>query len=287
MRGDPVALDVLKSAGFDLLGVANNHAMQHGAEAFHDSVHQLEKRGFGVLGVDGQAGKTKPFILTKAGIKHIFFAVSLRPEEWHEGQVPYSKRDDFQALLEEVKELKARCGGFLVCSIHWGLELLDYPGPKEVELGRALVDAGVDVVLGHHSHLLWPVERYGNGLIFYSLGNFVFDLWAEATKLSVIVKLHLVSGKQPAYELMPVVIDDDFAVRKADKDSSAKILARMGEGQTTPFTSDDEYKRCFNTAVKAAKPLKYRYFLRNFYKYSPSIFIQSLMRTLLRRLSGN
>lgn len=287
MRGAPEALNYIKDAGFTLLGVANNHAMQHGEEAFHDSVQNLKERGFGVLGLDEIPGRTKPYRFTKEGVEHVFFAVSLRPEEWHEGNVPYSLRNDFQSLVKEVEELKADCQGFLICSIHWGLELLDYPGPREVELGRALIDAGVDVVLGHHSHLLWPVERYSDGLIFYSLGNFVFDLWAEDTKLSVIVNLDLEKGKPPAYSLVPVSIGKDFTLKLADEAASSKIRDRMKEGKRTPFVSDEEYKNSYRAAVKKAKPVKYRYFLKNFYRYSPNIFVQSLTRTLLRRLSGN
>ncbi|HSH12549.1 MAG TPA: CapA family protein, partial [Desulfurivibrionaceae bacterium] len=158
MRGDPAALKHLKNAGFDLLGVANNHALQHGVEAFQDSLKQLAGAGLGTMGVDGPAGRTLPYIFRKQGVAHRFFAVSMRPENWHDGPAPYSLREDPQQLLEEVRELRQAGEGFLVCSIHWGLELLDYPGPEEVALGRALIDAGVDLVVGHHSHLLWPVE---------------------------------------------------------------------------------------------------------------------------------
>ncbi|GGE72204.1 poly-gamma-glutamate capsule biosynthesis protein [Streptosporangium jomthongense] len=287
MRGDPASLKYLKNSGIDLLGVANNHAMQHGLVAFQDSLVHLQRYGFGVIGVDQKPGQTKPYVFQKSGVAHTFFALSMRPEKWHDGTVPYSLRDNHEKVLAEVTELKKNCEGFLVCSIHWGLELLDYPGPDEIRLGRALIDAGVDVVVGHHSHLLWPIERYKNGLIFYSLGNFVFDLWARDTKLSVIADICLREGEAPDYSLIPVVIGEDFTVAPADATASREILARLSENSQPVNMTAEEYEQNHQAAVKIAKPIKYKYFLRNFYRYSPGFFFQSLFRTLLRRLSGD
>ncbi len=287
MRGDPASLKYLKNAGIDLLGVANNHAMQHGISAFQDCIDHLQSGGFGVMGLDSEPGRTQPYVFHKDGVAHTFFALSMRPEEWHDGPVPYSLRADHEEVLAEVKELKKNCEGFLVCSIHWGLEVLDYPGPEEIRLGRALIDAGVDVVVGHHSHLLWPIERYRNGLIFYSLGNFVFDLWTRDTKLSVIADIRLREGEVPDYSLIPVVIGEDFTLAHADAEASMEILARLAEDSLPVKLTAEEYKQNHHAAIQIAKPRKYRYFLRNFYRYSPNFLFQSVFRTLLRRFSGD
>lgn len=287
MRGDPASLKYLKNAGFDLLGVANNHAMQHGFAAFQDSLAHLRHCGFGVIGVDQESGRTKPYVLKKDERSHTFVAFSLRPDKWCKEPVPYSLRDDHEKILAEVIELRKSCEGFLVCSVHWGLEVLDYPGPDEIRLGRAMIDAGVDVIIGHHSHLLWPIERYKNGLIFYSLGNFVFDLWARKTKLSVIAHIELREGEAPSYSLDPMVIGEDFTLSPADADASREILSRLAEDSHQTEITAAEYEQNHLAAVRVARPTKYKYFLRNFYKYSPSFLLQSLFRTLLRRLSGN
>lgn len=287
MRGDPASLQYLKNAGIDLLGVANNHAMQHGLEAFQDSLAHLQHSGFGVMGIDQVPGRTTPYVFQKDGVAHTFFALSTRPDKWHDGTIPYSLRDNHEKILAEVAELRENCKGFLICSIHWGLEGLDYPGPDEIKLGRALIDAGVDVIVGHHSHLLWPIERYGNGLIFYSLGNFVFDLWTRNTKLSVIADINLRGGQAPEYSLIPVVIGDDFTVAPAGASESREILARLSEDSQPVNLTAEEYEQNHQAACDIARPIKYKYFLRNFYRYSPSFLFQSLFRTLLRRLSGD
>lgn len=287
MRGDPASLKYLKNAGVDLLGVANNHSMQHGLDAFQDSLVHLQQSGLRLMGVDQESGRTIPYVFQKGGVKHTFFALSMRPDNWHDGTVPYSLRDSHEKIVAEVIGLKKGCEGFLICSIHWGLEGLDYPGPDEVSLGRALIDAGVDVVVGHHSHLLWPVERYRNGLIFYSLGNFVFDLWARDTKLSVIVDIHLREDEAPEYSLTPVVIGEDFTLAHAGEAESREIFNRMSENSQPRKLTAEEYELNHQAANKVARPIKYQYFLKNFYRYSPSFLFQSLFRTLLRRLSGD
>ena len=292
MRGDPETLTMLKAAGIDVLGVANNHAMQHGEAAFLDTLSEIQRAGLAFIGVDEKPGRTRSFEFESGGAKHILFAVSQRPEEWHDGQVPYSLRLDIDSLIEEVLELRKICEGFLICSIHWGLEFLKLPGPDQVATGRRLIDAGVDVVFGHHSHLLQPVERYKQGLIFYSLGNFVFDLWYEDMNLSAVAEVKLRQGARPEYTITPVVIGDDFCLRLASEVESRKI-----HESTTEFSdqaleavlghSSSEYFREYKRARRVAKPVMYRYFARNASRYSMNFFMQSIGRTLLRRLTGN
>ena len=292
MRGDPATLRVLKEAGIDVLGVANNHAMQHGETAFLDTVSEIQRAGLEFIGVDEEPGQTRSFEFESGGAKHILFAVSQRPEEWHDGQVPYSLRLDIDSLIEEVAELRKVREGFLICSVHWGLEFLKLPGPDQVETGRRLIDAGVDVVFGHHSHLLQPVERYKHGLIFYSLGNFAFDLWHEDMKLSAVVQVRLRRGERAEYTVTPVVIGDDFCLRLATEAESRKIHEStrelsgeaMEEILRRPYL---DYRKEYESARRSAKPLKYRYFTKNVSRYPIKFFLQSLGRTLLRRLTGN
>ncbi len=291
MRGNPETLQILKDAGFDIVGVANNHAMQHGQSAFFDTLTRIKAVGMQVVGVDGKPGKTCPIEIESGGVKHTVFAVSQRPEEWHTGPVPYSLRLDLDQLVEEAAALRRSCEGFLVCSIHWGLEFLTVPGPDQVAAGRRLVDAGVDVVLGHHSHFLQPVEKYKHGLIFYSLGNFVFDLWHEEAKLGVIAKVYLRKGQLPHYELVPITIDENFCLNLAGDAESARIMGFMKEHPSSYFDEIEKqdsaaYFGQYDRARRAAKPAMYRYFLRNALRYSPNFFLQSIARTALRRLSG-
>lgn len=292
MRGNPAHLSLLKKAGINLLGVANNHSMQHGIDAFNDMLIKLEGSGIPSIGVDDSHGITKTYKHKHIdGSESFIFAVSTRPEEWADGPVPYSLRSDPKLLLEEVKKLRASCSGFLICSIHWGLEFIDYPSLDQVQLAHSLVDNGVDVVFGHHSHVLQPVERYKNGLIFYSLGNFVFDLWSRKTKYSIIANVELSKSDEPRFDYIPVIVNESGCVRPASGNES-KTIDRLLSWQRYldndyMHLSKEEYTQQYRNEENKFRYSSYRYFIRNSYKYPLIFLFQSVFRTLIRRLSGN
>lgn len=294
MRGEPAHLKYLKAAGIDLVGVANNHSMQHGKTAFEEMLKCVRGENISVIGYEEEKGNTATHRVRHGdGTESIFFSVSTRPEEWAENpqEVPYSLRNDPDVLIEEVERLRQSCTGFLICSIHWGLEFLDYPGPEQIELGHRLIDAGVDLVLGHHPHVLQPVERYQNGLIFYSLGNFVFDLWPEKMKLSAIARVTLYKDRGPEYSWEALEIGNDLIVRKADEINSLKVASllswkRYEEMDNKPKDQED-YKGRYAAERRYFRYDSYRYFFRNFFRYPPWFLAQSLGRTAIRRLTGN
>lgn len=292
MRGKPAHLKWLKAAGFNVLGVANNHAMQHGQKAFTDMVNRLREQGFSVIGVDDSKGRTKVHeIEHETGEKSAIFSVSIRPEEWTtERPVPYSLREEKESLLSEVRDLREKYSPFLICSIHWGLEFLDYPGPEQIQLGRDLVDNGVDLVIGHHSHVLQPVERYKQGLIFHSLGNFVFDLWQRETRFTAIAKISLSTHDAPKFAYIPAYIDADKRVRllvgrpteKVDMLLSWQRFEKKADAANNQYLYYDKYK----SASRKFRYSSYRYFLKNFFRYPFHFLFQSIGRTILRRVSG-
>lgn len=84
-------------------------------------------------------------------------------------------------LADEVKDYAAKYEN-LVVNIHWGVEYSTEPTKAQTELAHALIDAGADVIIGHHPHVIQTVEKYNDGLIVYSLGNFITDQVGELTK---------------------------------------------------------------------------------------------------------
>lgn len=75
-------------------------------------------------------------------------------------------------------------------SLHWGNEYIHYPSISQIKLAHKIIDAGIDIIIGHHPHVIQPVERYKNGVIFYSLGNFLFDmLWSKKVRHGMIAKI--------------------------------------------------------------------------------------------------
>lgn len=99
---------------------------------------------------------------------------------------------DISAMIERVKKASGT-GKVVVVNMHWGVEYDTEPSVREKELAHNLIDAGADVIIGHHPHVVQPVEVYKNGLIFYSLGNFISDQLGQQTKEGFAVGLFATS----------------------------------------------------------------------------------------------
>ena len=175
----PEAALGLGSAGFDVVSLANNHALDFGPVALNDSRAHLRAQGIEAVGVGRAEQEQTPVIVDARGVTVGFLAYcdprSAGGCSFLDGPHPERPYRALRATVErDVRALRPRVD-VLVVSLHWGTEERTDPDLRQVELGRWLVDLGVDVVAGHHPHAQQPVERYGRGVILYSMGNFVFD----------------------------------------------------------------------------------------------------------------
>lgn len=113
---------------------------------------------------------------------------------------------DKQKIIDTIKTSKPKVD-YLFISIHWGNEYLPVAEKWRVDFARQMVDAGADIIHGHHPHVWQGVEKYKDSLIFYSFGNFVFDQsWSYETSHSQIARLKIQKGEPLTYELFPIEI---------------------------------------------------------------------------------
>jgi poly-gamma-glutamate synthesis protein (capsule biosynthesis protein) len=219
-RGGHEGVDVLKSAGFNVLNIANNHMLQHGVEAFHDTIGRLERNGIAVVGVrDGGAYLCKPLVVNVRNRSIGILAYSFVREAYFDGDVLYAPGDK-DGILKDIEGLRTSVDHVIV-SCHWGIEFVDTPSPNMRRLAREMVDAGASVILGHHPHVLQGIERYKDRLIFYSLGNFLFDfVWSRATRESLVASISI-SGKSMDYTLHPVSISGKYQVNMMNQEETA------------------------------------------------------------------
>jgi len=190
----PVAL--LQSLGFNgvkIVSFANNHVFDQGYAGFAETLEHLREQGLLFVGAgDTAEAAWKPLILEKNGIKVGWLGMTrwlnggrnpAKESEPHVAFSPYPGESlgapgaDESAVLEAVKAARAQCD-LLVVSIHWSNEYAEAPRPEDVELAHKMLEAGASVVVGHHPHVLQPLETYltqdqRNTVIFYSLGNFL------------------------------------------------------------------------------------------------------------------
>jgi poly-gamma-glutamate synthesis protein (capsule biosynthesis protein) len=190
----PVALlDGLKANGIKIVSFANNHVMDQGWAGFTETREHLRDEGLLFAGSGDTAQQAwQPVIVEANGIKVGWLGMTRwlngnhNPDKDDQPRVnffPYPGESggapgaDEAQVLEAVKQARAKCD-LLVVSIHWGIEYAPAPRPEDVETAHKMLDAGASVIVGHHPHVLQPVETYKtqdgrDTVIFYSLGNFL------------------------------------------------------------------------------------------------------------------
>ena len=205
MRSPPAIATYLAQAGYEVMSVAGNHAMDYGGDALCDTAGHLRAAGIAACGGgENLAAARAPAILERQGRTLAFLAYSsilpagyaaeearagcapLRVQTHYEQVEPdqpgtdprihtFAEQDDLDALLDDVKRAREFADHVFV-SMHWGIHfvrarLADY----QRVVGRQIIDAGADAVIGHHPHLLKAVEFHRNRPIIHSLGNFAIE----------------------------------------------------------------------------------------------------------------
>ena len=218
-RGRPQLANTLRESGFDVLSVANNHALDYDAPAFLDTIELLREAG--VLTVGGGQDLTearRPVIVEKNGLKVGILAYT----DFADIYFDYSYRRSFEAtdersgvaplredmILEDLAELKPYVDVVIV-SLHWGTEYSPVPDKSQQVMAKALIDGGAHLIIGHHPHIIQGFEQYKNGLIAYSLGNFIFDQNQHVyTREGLILEVNLIPGGLGEIRVRPVFIEE-------------------------------------------------------------------------------
>ena len=201
----PETVEGLKSQGFDLLLLANNHIMDYGREALMATMERISSAGLECLGAGPDAGVAyAPLVKSLDGLK----IGMVNACEAQFGVIDFFERDDpagyawinHTQIDKTVLSLKKECD-FVIVFSHAGLEFQDIPQKEWRARYRHLCDLGADVVVGSHPHVPQGYEEYGDALIFYSLGNFYFHFTSEVHKeySSYSVRLDLKKGKIPSF----------------------------------------------------------------------------------------
>lgn len=207
-RFEPAVAPAMALAGFDVVSLANNHILNWGREALCDTTTNLNNVGIGYVGAGCNSDDAEAPYITKLGETRIAF---LAYTEFYKGahattDRPGLSRYDLDLIKKRSQDLKNNDQADLVMvSMHWGEEYKHRAPDRIVDIAQGLVDAGVDVVIGHHPHVDQEIERYGDGWIVYSLGNFVFDQsWSEETMQGLLAEIKVQNKR--VYDIAPVEI---------------------------------------------------------------------------------
>lgn len=201
-RMDPAVTSVLKDAGFDVLSFANNHVGDYSNAAFLDTIGRLEEENILFTGAgENYAEASKTTIIERDGIRIGYLAMSDVGPEFMKATAdkPGILLANDKNLDTLVKNAKADVD-VLVVSVHWGDEYKPHNSRQET-LAKRLIDNGANIVVGHHPHVPQDIQTYKEGLIIYSLGNFVFDqAFSEETMGGLYAKVIVTKDGVKDYE---------------------------------------------------------------------------------------
>ncbi len=294
MRGHEAYLDGLTQAGFDVMNLANNHSLQHGRTPFRETVDILKGAGIEAAGVNnGDYRHCREVFVEKNGLKIGFLGYSLRPRQYFTEEPLYAEGER-DRIVEDARRARAQCDT-LVVSMHWGDEFIDRPSPDEIATAHAVMDAGADLIIGHHPHVLRGVEKYGRGYIVYSLGNFVCDMiWDSPLRETAIVQCRLTAEGVRDFELLPVRINDDYQPQVLAGEAGKALLARIGAlsdrlqhlcANPAEVETMEQYNVAAHEEHAKSRAKSHRYFLRNAYKFPPALVVQQLRTYVRNRLA--
>ncbi len=255
-EGSPAMADALATAGIDVVTLANNHAVDYGPSALMDTIKNLKAAGIQVAGGgrDFAAAHTPALVQTKAGATIAFLGYD---DVIWPGYAATAAQAGIAEAVTDMAQVKkdireaAKEADFVVVAFHWGFEYEHYPIAQQTSEGHAAIDAGADLVIGHHPHVLQGFEAYHGRLIAYSLGDFVFDHYSVETGQTVLVDA-VVTPTGVKATLIPVYVSSN-GIPAVQHGASAKTILALVKEYSAPLDTHVSIKGDTAT-VKAGKP---------------------------------
>lgn len=257
---EPRMVAALTAGGFNAVGVANNHSMDYGAEGILNTLKVLDQAKIGHTGAGRNIAQAhRPAIVEAKGVKVAFlsyasvFLPTYAAEENRPGiakvtvatayqpparvfEQPASppiiitipNAGDMELMRQDVRKAKRRAD-IVVISWHWGVSQgFRALVPYQIELGHAAIDAGADLIIGHHPHVLQGIEVYKGKLICYSMGNFVFPYKSPNFDIEAIILKCQIAGKRiQRTSFVPVLANDDLQPEVLDLKRGEKIIEKI------------------------------------------------------------
>ena len=239
-RAPPSAAERIAGAGVDVANLANNHAKDYGSIAMTDTVNLLEAAGVVTIGAGANTEEAYRYRLleTDAGVRVAFVGASLIvPFDFGATSVTpgiASAHTPVRARVLDTVRAAAAVADAVVVAVHWGIERDPCPSIDQRVLAQQLLDAGADAVIGHHPHVLQPVEFSGGKLVAFSLGNFVWEPRQGLTGETGVLQLDFDGGEVVGWTLHPHLLDGNGVPVPADSGDRVERIRDIVSGNCTP-----------------------------------------------------
>jgi poly-gamma-glutamate capsule biosynthesis protein CapA/YwtB (metallophosphatase superfamily) len=218
----PHYIRLLQKGNINLVNAANNHIYDYGITGIETTMEYLDSVNIAYVGIGKSLQEARePVIFTikdrRLGFLGYFGgAGQFAGTDTSAGLAP--RYTSF--ILQDIRKLRPLVD-YVIVSFHWGIENERYPEEWQMILGRAAVDAGADLVVGHHPHVLQGIERYNGGVIAYSIGNFIFG--GNRRRVHDTIVLQAVFGDRMSVRPVPVRIDN-WRVMELEKESARAVI---------------------------------------------------------------
>jgi poly-gamma-glutamate capsule biosynthesis protein CapA/YwtB (metallophosphatase superfamily) len=251
------SIGLIKELNHNIIAnIANNHFSQHGIESASYTIKKLENEGILVVGKDN-----KPRTIVKNGICLKIWGVSLIIDT-HACEAYF--KSTYEALLNDIYTEPKPENEFWIISIHWGEEYFTKENENQRVLAKKLSDAGFDLILGHHPHVIQPVDKIGVTEVVYSHGNFIFDQnFSKLTQKGLVCRFNFPINK-PKY------------LFSQQKDLRVIAIVQTEKENLSDFCEKEyNYKNPLLMRIKMKLEL-----IRHFYELNSSILKAFLFRFL-------
>lgn len=262
---------------FDIYNVANNHVMQHGEKAYREMIRYFENNQIITVGRNEKRTHVFEHQDKSVGI----MAFSQRNEKYSQNPL-YWYNPEYKDI--EIAYKNIRNVDFRIAYVHWGNEFIQYPYRDQKKFAHWLVDLGFDLIIGTHPHVLQGYEIYKGSHIFYSLGNFVFNMPTISSQISAIVSVDLsVDPAKISTQYVRIdtnyfphlVLEMDFPIEYSFKTLN-KLLANDEENEV--------YYKMVYKAIKEYRKKNMKVFLKNIDKFEFRDLKEIIMDFFKRRL---
>jgi len=229
----PEYVEGLQSAGFDFLSLANNHFNDHGTDGMEFTFKHLLESGIKYFGAGNNENEAyEPVVFEKNGVRFAMVGFTdisagyTRALAFKPGTAPLTEERLSWSITE--RSINQEKADIVIAFPHWGEEYESEPTSHQREMAHAMIDAGADLVVGAHPHVIQPIEYYNGGLIIYSLGNFVFDQgFIRETNQGIIARVAFNKDGVAGAEFLPIHIHDFGQPRLAEGDEVNEILDQL------------------------------------------------------------
>ena len=212
-RIDENLAPILKEMNISIINLANNHMMDFGRKGLLNTLKILNDQDLNHIGAGINYEEAhRPIIIEINGIKIAFLgyndsdvAPQLSNATEKKPGTAFMNVNDLKSDLAQTKLLNPN---FIIVSMHGGTEYSPTPNNRQIDFAHAAIDNGANLIIGHHPHVIQPIEKYKNGYIFYSLGNFIFDqMWSMDTREGIAIQINFLKDGIKNIKILPYLIE--------------------------------------------------------------------------------